>query len=230
VNWVPRRRRGVEILDDPATPGDVRRRSMADVARANMLFGGTRSALRALDDAFRDSSQSATLLDVGTGLGDIARAARDAAARGGIAITVIGLDMSVDVLRVSRVRDAAVVVGNALQLPLRSASVDVVVCSQLLHHFEETAAGAVITELQRVSRGWVVISDLRRSWLAAAGFWVASIVLRFHPVTRHDGVTSVLRGFTASELRRMVREATRREPRIRRGMFWRLSAAWRARV
>ena len=223
----PARRHGVEILDDPATPAAVRVRSMSDVVRANALFGGMRSALRGLSDVLLQLPAHATLLDVGTGLADIPAAAIRDAERRGRSLTVIGLDTSFEVLSRARARASAVVAADASRLPIRAASVDVVTCSQLLHHFREAEAAALIAELQRVSRGWVVISDLRRSWVAAAGFWIASLALGFHPVTRHDGVTSVLRGFTEPDLRLRIVRATGVAPRLRRGLFWRLSATWR---
>lgn len=222
----PARRRGVEILDDPATPSDVRARSMADVTRANALFGGTRAVIRALDAVLPHVPRDTTLLDVGTGMADIPVAAQRQAKREGINLTPFGADISEVLLRSARDRLAGAVVGDALKLPLASDSVDVVTCSQMLHHFVDFDARRVITELHRVSRGWVVVSDLQRSWFAAAGFWLASSALRFHPVTRHDGVTSVLRGFTARELETLVFDATGVRPAIRRGAFWRLSAVW----
>jgi len=224
--WTPARRRGVEFLDDPGVPDTIRDRSMADVARANVLFGGSRAMLAGLHDALPTLPARAVLLDVGTGTADIAVRARDAATRERVALTSVGLDLSVSLLKRAGTRLDAAVVGDAMHLPIADASVDVVACSQLLHHFETDDARRVVAELHRVSRHWVVISDLSRSWLAAAGFWVASVALRFHPVTRHDGVTSVLRGFTAAELRQLVFEVTGVQPRVRRGAFWRLSATW----
>lgn len=200
---------------------------MADVARSNALFGGTRSALRALRDVFTQVGSRASLLDVGTGLADIPAAAALAASSRGITLDVIGIDISPDVLRAARTPAAGMVAGDARMLPVRSRSFDVVTCSQLLHHFREADMVAAIAELQRVSRGWVVVCDLRRSWIAAAGFWLASLALGFHPVTRHDGVASVFRGFTGDELRRLVKAATGVEPRLHRGLFWRISATWR---
>ena len=221
-SWLtPPRRRGVEVLDDPATPDAVRECAMRDVARSNRLFGGTQAVVRALEalDRRRDSP---VLLDVGTGTGDIA-------AQLGGDITKIGVDISVAVLRVARRRMAAVVAGDALALPLRDDCVDIVICSQVLHHFDDGDALALVRELERVSRRWIILSDLRRSWVAAAGFWLASIVLRFHPVTRHDGVVSVLRGFTPRELHRIVRSASGRDARVRRRQFWRLTVTWEKR-
>ena len=60
----PVRRRGVEYLDAPNVPADLLTRSLADVARANTLFGGTRAVLRELMPVLRARrGQSVTLLD-----------------------------------------------------------------------------------------------------------------------------------------------------------------------
>ncbi|MCU0636884.1 MAG: hypothetical protein MUE41_18595, partial [Gemmatimonadaceae bacterium] len=50
--------------------------------------------------------------------------------------------------------------------------------------------------------------------------------LRFHPVSRHDGVLSVFRGYTADELRTLVRQAVGRDPVARTRMGWRVTASW----
>lgn len=216
MRWLtPSRRRGVEVLDDPATPDHVREGAMRDVGRSNRLFGGTRAVLRALPSV---GGARLTALDVGTGTGDIPGRMRG--------VTTIGLDISEPLLRIARSRVGAVVAGSVLALPFRDGSADIVTCSQLLHHFEGRDIATLVRELDRVSRRLVIVSDLRRSWFAAGGFWVASTALRFHPVTRHDGVVSVLRGFTARELQDIVRGAVGREPRIRRSAFWRLTLVW----
>lgn len=222
----PARRRGVEFLDDPSTPPDVRRRAMADVVRSNRLFGGTRAASRALNGVLRRLSRNATLLDVGTGMADLPARFRLDALDFGVTLTTFGVDISEAQLQAVRAALDATLCGDATRLPLRDNSVDVVTCSQMLHHFEAADARVVISELHRVARGWVVISDLRRSWLAAGGFWAAATTLRFHAVTRHDGVVSVLRGFTGDELRQLVRDATGVTPAIRRCAFWRVAAVW----
>jgi SAM-dependent methyltransferase len=220
----------VEYLDDPATPPQVRTRSMLDLARSNALFGGTRVVASALRSLMPRLSKHSVLLDVGTGLGDIPARSVGDARLAGVSLWAIGLDASESLLRTTRSRLASVVTADARRLPFADGTADVVTCSQLLHHFAEPDARAVIAELHRVSRGFVVIGDLRRSWLAAGGFWIASFGLRFHPVTRHDGVTSVLRGFTTGELERLIHEVTGVAPAVRHGAFWRLSATWNARA
>ncbi len=221
-----RRRLVPEILDDPAVPDDIRARSLADVERSNRLFGGLRAVLRALDDALPALPAHASLLDVGTGAGDVPAAARDRAARRGISLTTLGVDLSPSLVRDGRHRIGLALCGDAFHLPFATASIDVVTCSQLLHHFTEEEALMALAELHRVARHRVIISDLRRSRLAAWGYWLASFPLGFHAVTRHDGPVSVMRGFTAEELRRWVRTATGATPDVVRRIGWRLTAAW----
>jgi len=226
--FTPARRRGVEILDDPRVRPDTRARSMADVVRSNTLLGGRRAVLREIDAALQSLGRAGLVLDVGTGLGDIPAAAAAHAHRRGVALTCVGLDGAESLLRTAGGRQAAAmnVCGNALLLPFADRSFDIVLCSQLLHHFEESDGRRLIAELDRVARRRVIVADLRRSWVAAIGFWIASIALRFDAVTRHDGVVSVLRGFTTPELRALVERAVGVSPATRRALGYRLTVSW----
>jgi SAM-dependent methyltransferase len=226
---VPARRRGVEILDDPATDPALRARSIRDVARANLLLGGARAVLAELARLLPTLGASATLLDVGIGQADIPRKARVRAYASGVALHTFGLDEAESLVRAARDSLDGSIRGDARRLPVASASVDVVTCSQLLHHFADDEIPDVLRELDRVARGWVVVADLRRSWLAACGFWLVSWPLGFHRVTRHDGFVSVLRGFTVDELARHVLAATGQRAEVRRHLGFRLTATWRPR-
>jgi 2-polyprenyl-3-methyl-5-hydroxy-6-metoxy-1,4-benzoquinol methylase len=227
---VPTRRRGLEILDDPATDPAVRERSLHDVRRSNVLLGGLRAVLAEVARLLPLLGPRATLLDVGTGLADIPLAARELARKQGVTLVVLGVDDAESLSRLSgRTLDGSVC-ADARHLPFSDASVDVVTCSQLLHHFEDREVPRVLRELDRVARGHVIVSDLRRSWLAACGFWLVSWPLGFSGVTRHDGTLSVLRGFTAAELSRHVQLATGQHATVRRHLGWRLTASWEKRA
>lgn len=223
----PSRRRGIELLDDPSIPADLMTRSMSDVERANFIFGGTRAALAELGPAIAELSGCATLLDVGTGTADIPAAARLLAAERKVKLFTVGFDVSEALVRRYRSRNDAVVIGKALRLPFADRSVDIVMCSQVLHHFLEPDARELISEMNRVARVRVVISDLRRSWVSVGGLWVASFALRFHPVSRHDGVVSIMRGFVPRELESLVKAAIGRRPMVRRRLGFRLTTSWK---
>lgn len=224
---VPRRRHGIEYLDNPDVPPALRQRSLYDVGRANALFGGISAVLRELATQFDGArGQTLTLLDVGTGLGDIPRRGRKSAARHGVNLLTFGLDERESLAIAARSGPFPMICGDALRLPIRTDGVDIALCSQLLHHFDGETAVTLLRELNRVARRCVIVSDIRRSWLAAAGIWLASFPLRFHPVSRHDGVASVLRGFTTSDLRELVSSAVHRTPAVRRRIGFRATAVW----
>ena len=223
----PPRLRGVEYLDVPGVDPRLVRRSLADVALANTLFGGTRAVLLEVEAVLPELTSGATLLDVGSGVGDIAARAREIARRKGIELSLVTIDMAETLAIASRARTGNAVRGNATALPFADRSVDVVMCSQTLHHFDDAAAKSVLRELDRVARRRVIVSDLRRSWLAAAGLWIASFPLGFHPVSRHDGVVSIMRGYAGDELRRLVTASIGRSPDVRRRRGWRVTASWR---
>jgi SAM-dependent methyltransferase len=228
-----RRRHGVEYLDDPACDSDLRARSIADVARANRWLGGSRAAMAEFGDALHalgDRARRTTLLDVGTGVGDIPAGMRAVATDAEVSLTTIGLDAAPSLAAASRSHVDHAVCGDALALPVADGAVDVAFCSQLLHHFEHTDAMRLVQELDRVARGRVILSDLRRSAVAAAGIWLASFPMRFHRVSRHDGVVSVMRGFTPAELADLVYEAVGTRPVVTRRLGWRVTASWSPRA
>ena len=228
VGFTPARRRGVEILDDPTSHPELAERSLHDVARANRLFGGQRAILRDLRVILADTPIGATisLLDIGTGLGDIPAAGQRLAERGNRTLTTFGLEVAPALARASRRACTFALAGDALSLPFANASIDVVTCSQVLHHFEDAPAERLLRECTRVARRAVIVGDLRRSWLAVGGLWLSSFALGFHPVSRHDGVVSILRGYTRAELDALVMRAIGRRANVRHALGWRVTAMW----
>lgn len=222
----PARRRGFELLDDPAVDPAIRERSHRDITIANTLLGGARAVLAEFRSLLPALGTSASLLDVGTGLGDIPQKAHALARRHGVSLRTFGFDGAESLARsAARTLDAGIC-GDARRLPFADGSVDIVICSQVLHHFEDDDITGILGELDRVARVAVIVGDLRRSWLAAAGFWLVAWPFGFHPVTRHDGTTSVLRGFTARELADSVARSTSHTARVRRHLGYRLTATW----
>lgn len=222
----PARRTGTEILDCGGLDPRAVQRSMSDVVRANALFGGTSALLAELEPALRDLPPVAKLLDIGTGLGDIPARARDRARAHGVDLRTVGVDVAPELAAASARKMDAAVCADALRLPFADRSVDVVTCSQVLHHFPGAGGTELLREMNRVARVRVVVSDLRRSWTAAGGLWVASFPLLFHPISRHDGVASVLRGFTPEELARLVEESVGARTRVSRRYAFRVTASW----
>jgi SAM-dependent methyltransferase len=226
ISLTPARIRGHEILDEDNLDPNLVVRSMHDVARANKFFGGSSAAVAELEPVLEKSSGPVSLLDVGSGIGDVSQKARQKAHKLGVNISTIGIDSAEELSAESRSRHTAVVCGDALKLPFADRSFDVVLASQVLHHFDEEGAVALLTEMNRVAKSRVVVSDLRRSWLAVIGLWLGSYLLRFHPVSRHDGIVSIRRGFTSPELEDLVERAVGRTPKVTSRPLFRLTTGW----
>jgi ubiquinone/menaquinone biosynthesis C-methylase UbiE len=227
--FTPARRRGSEILDDPNADAALSLRSLRDIAIANRFFGGRRAVLHELQTLLKlypPAGAPVTLLDIGTGLGDIPAAARHIAQRRGLQLATIGLERAPLLARAAGERCTHAIAADAMSLPFADGSIDFVTCSQVLHHFEDAEAEHLLLECTRVARTAVIIGDLRRSWLAVAGLWASSFVLGFHPVSRHDGVLSVLRGYTRDELRTLVQRATGCPVSVQQRLGFRVTAVW----
>lgn len=218
---------GTEALDTPHLAPEITRATLADVARANALFGGRSAVAWGVDRLVQGTAtQALTLIDVGAGMGDVASWLTRRRQRGAESLRPVALDRHREAARLCRERGLPSVQGDAFRLPLANRSIDIVVASQLLHHFNRAAAVHLVRELTRVARIGVVVGDLRRSRVAAAGIWLAAVALRFHAVSRRDGVVSVRRGYTKQELGELLREAGAAATVTARPGF-RLVATWR---
>jgi SAM-dependent methyltransferase len=223
---------GAELLDDPAADPATVAASLRDIARANRWFGGIAAMRRGLARALAGlpPGSSVTLADLGTGLGDLPRAAVRWAARRGVRLAAFGLERSPVAARLAAASGVPCAVACAGATPLRDKSVDIVLVSQVVHHLSDESAVRLFRECDRVARRAVVVADLRRGRLGPVAFWVGARALQFDPVTVADGMTSIRRGYTPGELRRLleiagVRATVERRPGYRLVATWRTGAA-----
>ena len=210
----------LEHLDRRVAPAE-RDASLTDIDRLNAWFGGYALTLRALEGLVLQLPSSRRLLfvDVGGGRGDFARRLIEHGRRWRRQVSVIVVDRDPDLLAIAqRVAPPHVclVRADATALPFREASVDAVTMSLTLHHMEPAAAVTSLGEMSAASRGRIVVNDLWRSWISLALVWIATRVLRCHPISRHDGPLSVRRAYSPDEIRGLAQKAGMRSPRIRR--------------
>ena len=220
----------VELLDDPGANPAAVRAELRDIAWANRWLGGTRAVVTALEPLFAreartGSSRRWTLLDVGTGAGDIPAALRAVARRHHIDLVPIGLERIPAAARLARERGVHTMVADGDALPFRDRTVDVVIASQVLHHLPRRTAVRWIAAFDRLARRAVVIADLYRSRFAMAGVWLGATVLGKSRTSRHDAVVSLRRGYTLRDLERLLDAAGVRAA-VRRRRWSRLVAMW----
>jgi len=185
-----------ELLDsDAGTPDEVAA-SLADLRRINRWFGGTHTTRRMVKQIARTTnSASLSLLEVAAGSGDVPRATRDSLAGHGIRLDITLLDRVASHVGTG----ARSIVGDALALPFRDASFDLVGCGLFAHHLSPEQLVQFVTEGLRVCRRAVLINDLIRHPVHLAMVYAGSPLYRSR-LTRHDAPASVRQAYTPREM------------------------------
>jgi SAM-dependent methyltransferase len=219
---------GVELLDDPAADPTAVAQSLRNIARANRWFGGAAAVRYGLRTVLRDvpRGRPLTLLDLGSGVGDLSLLAVRWADRRGYRVRPVGLELSRTAAAMARHDGVPCAVGCAGSPPVRDRSVDLVLVSQLIHHFTRESVVRLLRTCDAMARLGVVVADLRRGPVAPLAFWLGARALGFDSSTRADGLTSIRRGYTTRELRSLLVGAGVRA-RVSRRPGYRLVATWR---
>ena len=215
---------GRELIDEPVNDFDELAANLRDIAFANERLGGIRPVVRALARL-----PAASVLDVGSGAGDVALALVRAFEVRGIPLQVTCLDRSEQMLALARRTTGAhpaltFACADGEALPYGDGAFDVAICTLALHHFDPEAAVALLRELRRVSRLTPLVCDLRRSPVAFAAVWLWSRTSR-NRLTRHDGPLSVRRAYTPREALALARAAGWTDPQVRREPYFRMTLA-----
>jgi 2-polyprenyl-3-methyl-5-hydroxy-6-metoxy-1,4-benzoquinol methylase len=200
-----------ELLDGELDP-DLLRGNLDDLARVNRWLGGTvlsRRAVVALLARRADRRAPASLLDVGTGAGDLPAAMIGWFGARGVGLCATAGDTRAAIVEEARKRTKGVD-GLTVELvpeealPYDDDAFDVAHVSMVLHHLETPEAIAMLSELARVSRLGVVVNDLDRT----VRFWLGAIALSRittrNDYTRTDGPMSVQRGWRVPEVEEMA--------------------------
>lgn len=216
----------VELLDGPLDDPVALAGNLRDLRRVNRWLGGASLSTAAIE-ALAAHRVQLTLLDVGTGGGDIPVALLDWAKRRDRRLSVVGIDSRPEIIaeaarahsgRATDVR-LELQIGDGRSLPYPDRSFDVAHSSLVLHHLDPDDAVALLREMGRVARLGVVVNDLHRGRLAWLGAWLMSHLLTANRYTRHDAPMSVRRAYRVPEVTDLLRAAGLTPVRTIRGAF-----------
>jgi len=189
-----------EILDSDQCPAPEAETALRDLCRINRWFGGvgtTRSLIERV--ASLSGQKHFSVLEVAAGFGDVPRAAASRLANRGITLHITDLDRRHSHLRPGHRAVAA----DALDLPFRDASFDLVTCSLFAHHLQPAELARFGDEAARVSRCALLINDVIRHPLHLALVYAGFALMRSY-VSRVDGLASVRRAYTPEEVRQIL--------------------------
>jgi SAM-dependent methyltransferase len=202
-----------ELMDaddlDAATYAAVVR----DLAKVNTLTLARRPTLDFLDRiAFRHDPMMGAIriLDVGYGDGDMLRRIAKWAAGFGQEVDLVGIDLNPRSEAAARASTPP-----ALNIDYRTGDYadlaaepwDVIISSLVAHHMTHDQLVAFLTFMDtHVMSGWFV-NDLHRHGFAYRGYPLLAMLMRWHPIVKHDGQLSIARSYRPAEWAPILKEA-----------------------
>jgi SAM-dependent methyltransferase len=204
-----RRNALTELMDSDATDFATFRDCLVDLAKVNRLTLAYRPTLRFFADLAEAGrlprDRVITVVDVGSGFGDMLRKLDRWAARRGLRLDLTGVDLNPWSARTA-------VAATAPERPIRYVTanvfdfsperpIDIVISSLFTHHLDDGSLVRFIAWMEaNAAIGWFV-NDLHRHPLPYHAFRIASRALRFHHFVQHDGPISIARAFDAHDWR-----------------------------
>jgi 2-polyprenyl-3-methyl-5-hydroxy-6-metoxy-1,4-benzoquinol methylase len=194
----------VEMMDDPHCDADALRRTYANFRFVNAVVSGLRHTYRQDIKPLLSPSVPHTLLDIGSGGGDVARTLARWAARDSLqlAITAIDPDPRAHAYATGLPALPGLVFRQALSGDLVAAGerFDIVLSNHVLHHLGAAELGALLADSERLGQRIVLHGDIERHPLAYLGFGLGTWPFFRRSYIRDDGLTSIRRSFTWREL------------------------------
>ena len=212
------RRQCDELMDDPALAAETYHAVLADLAKVNRTTFAHRPTLAFLARAVRGRKRF-RLLDVGFGDGDMLRmVARWAKARG-MEAELVGIDLNTRSVAAAEAKPspgAPIRYLTGDYADLAGDGFDVVISSLVAHHMTEGQLRAFLRFMEaEAAAGWFV-NDLHRHLFSYATWPLLSGAMRWHPIVRADGHTSIARSFRSGEWHALLADEGLRAAQVRR--------------
>ena len=199
-----------ELMDRPQPVTAELVSDLRNLRQFNRYFGSHALTARFLRRWIQPGVQL-RVLDLATGSGDIPRLVINHARIVGATVTVDAIDQQSSTLEIARGLSADYPEINFKQGDVlffgEGGEYDIVLCSLALHHFEETAAVRVLERCRHLSRRFVLVSDLRRGFLATVGVYLLTALIYRESMTRNDARLSAERAFSFLEFGSLAERA-----------------------
>lgn len=191
-------------MDKPDCDSEILTRTYAQFAVVNSAVAGWRRTwLRHVRPALSTSGTN-TLLDIGSGGGDVPRAFLRWARRDGfaLAVTAIDPDERAHAFATAQPTTPGLTFRRAFssELVAEGERFDVVTSNHVLHHLTPAELTGLLRDSELLCTRLALHSDLRRSAVAYALFSVGSLPLRGSFI-QGDGLTSIRRSYRHAELK-----------------------------
>ena len=201
----------LELMDRPQPVSAELESDLENIRQLNRWFGSY-ALISTFLSRWIKAGARLRILDLATGSGDIPRLIAEYGRKVGAELKIDALDRQSATLEIAkrlsvRYPEIAFVEGNLLEWNA-TETYDLVLCTLALHHFSDDDAVRVLRRCRDLSRKFVLVSDLRRRWIATIGVYLLTATMFREPMTKYDARLSAARAFSFSEMNQLARRAS----------------------
>lgn len=209
-NRLKRRASEPERMDDFSKRGPELTEALRHLRRLNRILGAAYPSLYGVKRLWTDAGRPKRLsvLDIGSGSGEINRILLRWADRNRIDMTIVLADVTEEACEEARrvyMREPRVRVMRCDLFQLPASSADIVTASQFVHHFPSEDLPEIVERMLHASRYGVVVSDIHRHWIPWLAVWLLTRIVSRNVYIRHDAPLSVAKGFRAADWRSLAK-------------------------
>jgi len=202
-----------EIMDDFSLQGPLLADALEKIARINRFLGGNRVTIHGVKDLITRTVEEVPtqrmwrIADAGCGNGDMLRVLAQYAAENDLKFELTGIDANPFTIRIAEdmsqdLPSITYLCKDFLPEQNNQENYDIILLTLTLHHFDDAQIKELLTRCLKQASLGIVVNDLNRNLLAYFLFEVICLLFALNPLSRKDGLTSILRGFKKMELER----------------------------
>lgn len=201
----------LELLDGDRFDAAEYRTTLEQIETINRWTGAYGPTIRAVSRvARRDPARKYRVLDIGFGHGDTLRALRRWSRQSGVELELVGIDLNPRAAEIAKRATPTsdridFLVGDVFRA--ESLEVDIVINALMMHHLDDASIVRLLAWMtERAELAWY-ISDLHRHPVPFHFIRVATSLMSFNRLIRHDAPLSVARAFLRDDWTRYIRAA-----------------------
>lgn len=194
-----------EIMDEFDFNGKELAHVLKSIDKINTALGGHKVTINGIKKLMVScNKKEITIVDVGCGSGASLRKLAKWAKKKQMQLRFIGIDANPECIAIARENSKkyssiSYQCMNVFSKEFENLTVDIIFSTLTLHHFKNKDLVRLLKKMKQQAKLGIVINDLHRSKIAYYLFYLYGLFFIKSKIARHDGLISILRGFTMKD-------------------------------
>jgi len=200
-----------EEMDEENVPIATTQQALCEIEFINKWLGGYNVILGALSH-LRWSERTITIMDIGSGGGDMLRKISTWAKKNNKSVRLIGIDRNAAMTEFAAKRSTTFdnieyITMSVFDSRLLDIKADITMSSLFCHHFDNKELVNVVRNMNQLATQSMLINDLDRHWLAYYLIKVLTAVFSKNRLVKYDAPLSVARALNRKEWKGILQQA-----------------------